>query len=285
MPTQLTRQKLGSLDIIGFSLAGEESVVAVPELNIAFDVGRAPRELISIDYVCLSHGHMDHAAGIAYYFSQRNFVGNAPGCALMHKDLVAPVQDLLRAWAKLEGHPSPARLIGMGPEQTHPIRRDLIVRAFPVVHGAGALGFVAVEVRHKLKPEFAGLSGPQLVELKRKGTQIEYRLEVPRVAYCGDTAAGPFLKREDVANVEVLILECTFFDPDHVQRARAGQHIHVKDLPRALEGTNAQHILLTHVTRRTPLRTAKQALRALLAPSLHDRVTLLMDRRPRRHET
>ena len=32
-----------------------------------------------IDNLCLTHGHMDHAAGVAYYLSQRHFVGNSPG--------------------------------------------------------------------------------------------------------------------------------------------------------------------------------------------------------------
>ena len=64
---RLVHKTLGRIKILGFSLAGEETVVAVPEYNVCFDIGRAPREVISIDNVCLSHGHMDHAAGVAYW--------------------------------------------------------------------------------------------------------------------------------------------------------------------------------------------------------------------------
>src|SRR5690606_8497462 len=61
--------------IQGISIAGEETVVHIPELDLCFDIGLAPRAVLPSKYVALSHGHMDHVAGIAYYFSQRNFQG------------------------------------------------------------------------------------------------------------------------------------------------------------------------------------------------------------------
>ncbi len=82
---RLIEHVVSGVRIAGFSLAGEETVVAAPEHNVCFDVGRAPREIISIDNLCLSHGHMDHAAGIAYYLSQRHFIGNSPGRIIVHR--------------------------------------------------------------------------------------------------------------------------------------------------------------------------------------------------------
>src|SRR3972149_3558809 len=78
----MSEKRIGPVQGQGSSMAGEETAEILPEMNLAFDVGRAPRELISIDYVFLTHGHMDHSAGLAYYFSQRNFVGNKPGAVL-----------------------------------------------------------------------------------------------------------------------------------------------------------------------------------------------------------
>jgi len=279
--SRIVSQRVGSLEIRGYSLAGEESVIIAPELNVAFDFGRAPRELIPIDHVCLSHGHMDHAAGIAYYFSQRNFVGNAPGCAIMHRHLVRPVERLLRAWSEIEGHPTPARLVGLEPDQEQAIRRDLIVRAFRVAHREPSLGFAVIERRHKLKPEYAGLSGPQLVELKKKGIEIQYPVEVPRITYCGDTGPGAFLDRDDVKNAEILVLECTFYEDEHKDRARAGQHFHLHDLRDALAQLNCPYIVLTHMTRRVSLAQARQTALEVLGPEAATRIRFLMDR-PRR---
>lgn len=278
----LIQHQLGDLQIVGYSLAGEESVVAAPELNVCFDVGKAPRDILAIDHVLLTHGHMDHSAGVAYYLSQRNFVGNSPGTILAPLALESPLKTLLRAWGDIEGHITPANIVGMKPGDEFEVRRGLVARSFAVNHGVPALGYALVDVRRKLRPEFAEKSGPELVELKKQGIDIQYTLEVPLVAYCGDTMEGDFLQLEMVRSAKVLIIECTFFDPDHVRRARAGRHMHVRDMARLLRRVNNEHILLTHVTRRTSLRDAKETLARLIEPELMSQVRFLMDGKRRK---
>jgi ribonuclease Z len=281
MPTCMVKKRVDDLLLVGYSVAGVESVVAVPEHNVCFDVGRAPAEIIPIDTVCLTHGHMDHAAGIAYYFSQRAFIGNAPGRVLLHRSLAQPVQALMAVWCDIEGHHSPGEILAVEPGQDVPIRRGLLVRPFAVNHGAGALGYSLIEVRHKLKPEYRDLSGPQLVELKKKGVTIENRVEVALVAYCGDTALGRFLDHDHVRDARVLLLECTFFEGEHVTRARAGRHLHVCDLPEVMDRVRCPHVMLTHLSQRTDLREARRTLAEALNEVNLDRVTFLMERPPR----
>ncbi|MBN1343966.1 MAG: MBL fold metallo-hydrolase [Phycisphaerae bacterium] len=277
----MIEKRIGDVRLVGFSLAGEETVVAAPELNVCFDVGRSPREIISVDTVCLSHGHMDHAAGLAYYFSQRNFVGNAPGTVLVPTQLVKPIRDLVRIWGDIEGHPSPANVIGLEPNQDHRLRRDLIVRTFAADHGAPALGFCVIETRRKLKPELVTLSGPQLVELKKKGAEIEYDVEIPLVCYPGDTADGSHFDLEYVRQCRVLLLECTFFEPDHVRRARLGKHLHVRDLRGLLKRLANPNIVLMHLSRRTSLKQARRYLKEVAGQEDLSRLSFLMER-PRR---
>jgi ribonuclease Z len=285
MSTYMVEKTVGGIKLVGFSLAGEETVVAAPELNVCFDVGRAPREIISVDYVCLTHGHMDHAAGLAYYFSQRNFVGNKPGTVLAPIEMVRPIRDLIRVWGQIEGHPSPAEIVGMEAGQDHRIRKDLVVRAFSTTHASPALGFCVVETRRKLKPELIGLSGPQLVELKKRGQQIEYDLEVPLISYAGDTADGPHFDLEYVRKSRLLLLECTFFEPDHVHRAREGRHLHVRDLAGLIGRLENPHIVLIHVSRRTALGLARRYLRDIVGRPALERFTFLMDRPRQDQET
>jgi len=278
---RLVHKQLGSTHLVGFSLAGEETVVAAPEYNVCFDVGRAPRDIISIDNVCLTHGHMDHAAGVAYYLSQRAFVGNSPGRIIVHRQLALPIQRLMDIWSDIEGHPSPGEIYGVEPLEDVSIRRDLLVRPFAVNHGPAALGFTLITVRHKLKPELLGKTGPQLVALKREGVEIQNRVEVPVLTYTGDTAIGRFLDHDFVRNSEALVVECTFFDPEHRTRAQAGRHVHVTDLPRILEAVPEALVMLIHTTRRTDLRTAKRLLDKVIGKEDRDRVTFLMERPPR----
>ena len=278
MYSRLVDKRIGALRLQGYSRAGEETVIVLPELNLCFDLGRAPNEMVSIDHVCLTHGHMDHAAGVAYYFSQRCFTGNSPGCVLAHPRLIDPLRRLMDVWATIEGHPSPHQLVGLPPGEEFEVRRGLFVRGFEPNHGGPCLGFAVIERRHKLKGEYAELSGPQLVALKEKGLEITRRLDMPLVTYCGDTAPGDFLDLDVVRNAQVLLLECTFFDADHVHRARVGRHIHAFDLPAIMDRLRNPNIVLTHVTRRTGLGQAKRILKSKLRPEDWDRVTMLMDR-------
>lgn len=279
----------GDLRLVGCSLAGEEAYIVAPELNLAFDIGRAPRETLAVDHIFLTHGHMDHAAGIAYYFSQRMFIDNQPGHLYVPRLLLEPIQRLLRVWADIDGHEPPANLHPVEPDVDIPLRRDLVVRPFEVNHPCRrhdrtvvrALGYAAIEVRHKLLDEYRELTGPQLVELKKQGVAITRRVEIPLVAYCGDTAPGEFLELDHVRGAKVLLLDCTFVEADHRDRAEAGYHIHVGDLRQIVPRLNNEHILLVHLSRRTALTAARDMLRAELGPELSARVSFFMEHRRR----
>ena len=57
MPSHnLASIKINDLEIIGYSVAGEETVVAMPQLDVCFDVGKAPDQIIPINHILLTHG-------------------------------------------------------------------------------------------------------------------------------------------------------------------------------------------------------------------------------------
>jgi len=276
---RLCQIKVGDFTLAGYSVAGEESVILAPELDCCFDIGKCPREALAINHILLSHGHADHIAGLPYYFSQRDFQGISGGTALVPADLAEPIEDLMSAWGRVEGHIPPHRIIPMRDGDVFEIRRGLIAKAFSVKHVNGSLGYSLVDVRSKLKPEFAGLTGSELVELKNKGVEITNRVEVPLVAYLGDTGKVNYSDLPHVANAKALLLECTFFDPEHASRARAGKHIHVYDLPDVLKGMNNEKIILIHVTRRTNMGAAHKFLKQALPKETLERITFLMSRK------
>lgn len=278
MPTPMVEKRIGDILLVGYSLAGEETVIAAPELDVCFDIGKAPREVLSCNHLCISHGHPDHCAGLHYYFTQRFFMDVPGGTAYLPEHLLGPIRDLMRVWGQIEGRYTEADLVVARPGDEIRLRRDLVLRPFAVNHRVPALGYAVIDVRHKLRPEFAGKTGPELVALKKSGVAIEYRLDVPLVAYCGDTAAGGFLDLDDVRNARVLLLECTFFDADHLSRARSGYHIHVQDLPAIMPRLRNPYVVLIHQTRRTFLRDAKRQLRRLLSPADYDRIHFFMER-------
>lgn len=266
--------------VVGYSVAGEETCIQIPELNIVFDIGKCPRPALTSDFCLLSHGHIDHSAGIPYYLSQRFFQGMNAGTVLCPSKIAEPLSTIIRSWAGLEGKVAEHRIVPMNVGDEFELRRGLVVRAFAVRHTVPALGFTIIDRREKLKPELLAqnLPGHILRKMKESGEQITYTLDVPLVAYTGDTSMPETLLQPGVVDAKVLITECTFFEPDHKTRARVGQHMHVTDLLEVLPQLKNELVLLSHVSRRTPLRHAKEVFRKATEKLTNaPRIEFLMD--------
>ena len=280
MPSHLLAKiLLDGLEILGYSVAGEETVIAMPQLDVCFDIGKAPDQIISINHLLLTHGHMDHAAGIAYYLSHRRFCSLPEGVVLAPPNIIAPIREILDAWSSLDGGCIPAKLVPVRPGDEYQIKPNLFVRVFPTKHTRQAVGFCVIEKRKKLKPEYTDLDGPQLVALKKKGVIIDYPVEVPLAAYLGDTQYVDFSQLEYIANCRILIAECTFFADEHTGRADAGRHMHIDEFVPLLERMNNDHIIITHLTQRTSIAEAAKMLREKLDPQIYKKVQFLMDRK------
>jgi ribonuclease Z len=280
----LARVKIDDLEVIGYSVAAEETVVAVPQLDVCFDIGKAPDQIIPINNVLLTHGHMDHAAGIAYYLSHRNFCGQSPGTILAPQNLLGPIREIIDAWSRLDGNKIPANLVGVKAGDEYQIKPNLFTRVFPTKHSRGSVGYCVIEKRKKLKPEYTGLTGPQIVELKKQGVEIDYPLELPIVTYLGDTQYVDFSQLEYIVKSKILIAECTFYELDHSGRAAAGRHMHINEFAELMEKLQNEHIIITHTTQRTPMREVRKLLKETLSPETYKKVILFMDKRPRKDQ-
>ena len=271
------RFKVGTTTILGYSIAGEETVIQIPELNVCFDAGRAPQFCLTSDILCLSHAHMDHIGGLAYFISQKHFQGMKPPLILCPDEAVDAIERMLKAFRDVERQHSPYQLVGMRDGEIYDVRKDFCIRTHAVHHAGPCLGYTLISVREKLRTEFLGKPSEELAQLKRDGVDIQYKLEVPLVTYLGDTGMGPVFEHEDVINAEILITECTFFEADHRMRAKSGKHLHVAELARILPRLSNKLVILTHVSRRTGLRKAKKILKATVHEELLKNVHFLMD--------
>jgi ribonuclease Z len=224
---------------------------------------------------------MDHAAGFAYYLSQRNFCGLPAGTILAPWDLLGPMREIIDAWGRLDGNKVPSNLVGVQPGDEYQIKPNLFARVFPTKHGPSSVGYSVIEKRKKIRPEYSKLTGPQIVELKKQGIQVDYPLEVPIVTYIGDTQYVDFSQLKYIVESKILIAECTFYETDHAGRAEAGKHMHINEFAQLLEKLQNEHIIIAHTTQRTPLWEIRKILQQNLSPQTHDRTILLMEKRRR----
>ncbi len=269
--------RFGQFHVVGYSVAGEETVVQVPEMNVCFDIGRCPYFALTSDLVCITHSHMDHLAGVGYYLSQRHFQGMKPGTIFLPREIDRPVDTLLRCWRDVERQGTPFKLVPMSPGQLVEVRRDFGIRAFATHHGGASLGYAVISIREKLKPEYADKTGPELAAMRKAGVEIQYRVEVPLVAFLGDTAPGTVFDQADVQRAQVLVTEVTFFEPAHKLKAKAGKHLHLDHFVEVLPKLQNEHIVISHVSRRTGVRKARRLLARRVGEEQMRRVHFLMD--------
>lgn len=263
----------------GISVAGEATCVQVPELDVCFDMGACPRAVLASKFCCLSHGHMDHVGGLAYWCSQRNFQGMGPGKIVCDARIEGDVRAMMEGYVRLERQKTPYELVPLEPEQELEIKNNVVLRSFPTEHTCPSIGFSICEKRTKLKDEYTGMPQEKLRELKERGVEIVNHLEIPLVAYLGDTLPGGHLLRNDVRQAKIIVTECTFFEPEHTSRARIGQHLHVNDIAEWLRVAECEAMVVTHVSRRTHLTYARKRLNEVLDAEMAERVFLLMDHR------
>jgi ribonuclease Z len=263
--------------VYGESVAGESTCIHIPELDLGFDIGSCPRAMLPAKHLAISHGHMDHIGSLAYFCSQRRFQGMGTAKIVCDQRIAGAIKRMMDGYVDLERQRTPYELIPLQAGQPLEIKSNILLRGFETEHTCPSFGYVVSEKRTKLRPEFHELPQEKLRELKERGTEITRSFEIPLIAYTGDTAPGPHLVREDVRKAQILITECTFFEPEHKERARVGQHMHLDDVAEWLRILECQHVVLIHVSRRTDMNYARKRIGEVAGAKAVEKVLFLMD--------
>ena len=100
------------LTLEGYSRAAVQTYWRVPELKLGFDLGAQPWSFMSTPNWFVSHTHLDHIAALPVYVARRRMMKMEPPTIYLPAEAVEGVEQLLRAFQKLDRGRMPAKLVG-----------------------------------------------------------------------------------------------------------------------------------------------------------------------------
>jgi ribonuclease Z len=267
----------------GRSRAGHETWFRIRELGMAFDIGRCPDMVVSMPHVFISHAHLDHAAGIAFYAGQRHLQQLDGGTIHVPVEAAEDIRALLAIQARLTGAPLSAALssdgvtiVGVAVGEEVAVGRRHVVRGHAASHRVAARAYELIERRHHLREELAGASGELIARLRHEGAPIEEEYRRSLFFYTGDTDRGLLESGDAVYRAEVLLIECSFVQDGHQDRAAKYRHIHIDDIADFADRFENELIILTHFSRRYSHEDIRRGVKKRLPVSLHERVRLAL---------
>ena len=263
------------LTIEGYSRAAVQTYWRVNELKVLFDCGGQPWDFMGTPTMFISHAHLDHIAALPAYVSRRRMMKMDPPVIYLPDSAVDATWDMLQLFRRLDRGAMPCELIGLLPGDETSISREYIVTSLPTRHTIDSLGFVIHQRRHKLKPEFQGLEGDKIRDLKLAGTEITEETRVPVFAYTGDTSPPGLDNNPVFYEAKTLVSELTFVAPEHrKEKIHKHGHMHIDDYKQRSDRFQNELIIASHLSTRYNDTQVKRLAQKALPDALGGRMKL-----------
>jgi len=248
------------MEFLGFSKALYSTWIFYKPERLLFDAGEGVstylgNRIFAISSIFLTHGHVDHIAGLWGIVNSRN---NAMGDREKplkvfypqgNRAIKAYLDFISRANSDLRYH-----------FEDHPIedgekiflRRagsfERYIVPFRVQHTRDEIsfGYHLVEKRSRLRPEYAGKESREIAKLvKQLGRDaITESYESKLLTISGDSMALPV---EEVEGTDTLLHECTFMD---VSERKFPNHVSLEELIPLIHQARPKRVILYHISTR-----------------------------------
>jgi len=265
------------LTIEGYSRAAVQSYWRIQELKLGFDLGGSPWSFTGTQSIFVTHSHLDHLAAIPVFVARRRMMKMEPPTIYLPEESLENVQRLLHVWQRLDRGRMAVELVGMHDGKEIELSREHVVTAFATKHTVPSLGYVVWERRKKLKPEYQGLTGDQIRDVRLAGNEVAQEVRMPLVCYVGDSAPAGLDGYPPLYESQILITEMTFFRPEHrKEKIHKFGHTHLDDIVERADRFQNELIILAHFSTRYHERQVRNAVERRFPRSLAERVHLWM---------
>ncbi|MGE3316890.1 MAG: MBL fold metallo-hydrolase [Planctomycetaceae bacterium] len=263
------------MTIEGYSRAAVQSYWRIPELKLGFDLGGSPWSFMGTQHYFVTHAHLDHLAAIPVYVARRRMMKMEPPTIYLPEEVVDNVHKALHVWQRLDRGRMVCELVGLKPGAEVELSREHVVTTFATKHTVPSLGYVVWDRRKKLKPEYQGMTGDEIRDVRMAGNEVSHEVRVPIVCYTGDTAPTGLDGYPAVYESQILITEMTFFRPEHrKEKIHKFGHTHLDDIIERAENFKNELIILTHFSTRYHERQIRAAVEKRMPAKLRERVEL-----------
>lgn len=272
-----SKLRLDEFTVKGISIGSSRSSLMVKPGNFMIDVGYCFEEGIRYNKLLLTHAHVDHAADLVYYISQRKLMKMDGPTIYLPKETKADMEAILQYWQKIEMVDYNYSLVGVEPGMVYKLDNDYHIKAVAMNHRIPAVGYSFFRSKKKLKPEYLKLSNEQ-IRSRRESLEHElfYHSTAHELFFSGDTNIQAIAQSPEALNSRILFLECTFVDEKRdAAHASNWGHVHLDDIcsqPKLFE--NNRHLVLYHFSRRYQFGHIQKQIELKCGPSLQKKIKL-----------
>ena len=245
-----------NLTITGYSTALFATWYFVEELGILFDAGEGITSSLmqksrKAKHIFISHADRDHLTGLLQF----NQLNGRPELNIHYPKDCGTFPALADFCARFDPHISGTQWHPVTEESRIAIKDDFVVEAVQNGHVKAAegitksLSYKVFQVKRKLKPELAKLSGLEIKKLREEkgedATTDEIRTNV--ISYSGDTPVEDY---ERFNHSKILIHEATFIGAVANEDDKRHPHSKLEEVKEMVSQINIEQLILGHFSSR-----------------------------------